>query len=334
MDISRLLPGVITQQPLAQYTTFRIGGPAEYFFTALTTQDLIKAVTAARSCGLAFTILGNGSNLLISDQGIKGLVIKNQTSNIKILKPLAPKTKKSIARRFKMTQDLHNLDYDQSRYQPVLVKLDSGVTLAKAIFTLIDQGITGLEWFAGIPATIGGAAFINLHGADKYFSDFLVEAEILDKQNQLKTVSHEYFDYDYDYSRIKSSQDLVLTVTLKLFKGPKELALKIAKVWQEKKSSQPQISAGCVFQNLTLKQQKQLKLPTPSTGYLIDKKLNLKTKQIGQARISDKHAGFIENLGQATAKDVYQLIQLIKQQAKDQLGIDLQLEIVLLGDHG
>lgn len=287
-------------ESLSQHTTFKIGGPAEYFFAAKTTPDLVKAVTTARQIKLPHLVIGQGSNILVSDEGIKGLVIKNSTSQIKLL-------------------DNHQ------------VKLDSGVFLPKAIFSLIEQGLVGLEYFVGIPASVGGAVYINLHGQDKFFADYLVSAEILTQSGQIKTVKPDYFKFSYDYSILHQTKDIVLSVVLQLNQGSKTAALKRAQTLLADKTHQPQCSAGCIFQNLTPQQQAKLKLPTPSVGYLIDKQLNLKNKTIGQARISPKHAGFIENLGSAKARDVLQLIELIKTTAKKKLNLELKLEISLLG---
>lgn len=321
---------------MSQHTTFKVGGPAQYFYEAQTVDDLVKAIKVTRKLGIQFKVIGNGSNILVSDSGIKGLIIKNLTQEIKTIKsPKYIKPSKSIKPRFKSTnleiQALQKLAYNQDSLEPVFVQIDSGVTLPKAIFSLIGQGITGLEWFAGIPSTIGGASYINLHGGHKYFSDYLVEAKILTKSGIIKTVPATYFKFDYDHSNLKKVKDTVLTVTLKLFKGPKDKALRIAKTWANKKSHQPQQSAGCIFKNLSQSQTKLHSLPTPSIGYLVDKVLSLKGKQVGQARISNQHAGFIENLGSASASDIMSLINLVKTKAKSKLNLDLKLEIVPLG---
>ncbi len=316
---------------LAQYSTFRIGGSAEYFIEAKTREELIEAVTWARQKRLVIHILGNGSNTLIADTGVKGLVIRNLTSQIKILEEKKTLERSRVKPRFELVEpdpNIAKLAYDESKYPPVLLKLDSGIYLPKAIFSLIAQGITGLEWFAGIPATVGGATYINLHGADKYWSDYLASAEIIGPDNQMKTVPWEYFRYDYDQSILKTSGDVVLSVTLELRRGPAGQALKIAKFWQVKKSHQPQRSLGCIFQNLSEAERQRLNLPTPSIGYLIDKKLGLKGTRIGQAWIPQNHAGFVENLGGAKAADVFQLIKLVQTKAKEQLGLELKLEIV------
>jgi UDP-N-acetylmuramate dehydrogenase len=264
-------------------------------------------------------------------------VIKNLTDKIEVLSSKKElMSSPQIAPRFdsleKVNQKiLKDHDYNLADFPPIWVSLDSGVTLPKAIFYLIGQGITGLEWFAGIPSTVGGASFINLHGGDKYWSDYLVSAEIVDSQGKKRKVKADYFGYDYDHSEIKKSGDIVLTVTLKLCYGPQEKALAIAKSWALKKSHQPQRSSGCIFQNLDADTQQKLNLPTPSIGYLMDNVLQLKGKAIGQARVAEKHAGFIENLGEAKAADVYKLIKLMKQKAKKELNLKLKLEIVPMG---
>lgn len=285
-------------EPLKKHTTFKIGGSAEYFYEALTTKDLIKAIKYARLHKIPITLIGNGSNILISDKGLKGLVIKNSTSTIKLL------------------------DNNQ-------VKLDSGVFLPKAIFYLIQKGLTGLECFVSIPATVGGATYINMHGYDKFWSDFLISAEILTKNNQVKIVDNQYFQFGYDYSILKKTKEIVLTTTIQLKPGKKATALKLAKQIQQQKTNHPQISAGCIFQNLSEKNQNKHNFPTPSTGYLIEKVLKLKGKKIGNAQISTKHAGFIENLGGASFNDVKKLINLIKKTAKNKLNLDLKPEIII-----
>ena len=315
---------------LGQYSTFRIGGPAEWFCEAKTREDLVEAVTWARQKQLAVHIFGNGSNTLIADTGVKGLVIRNSAAKIELVE-IKPTPAPKISPRFNLLvpdPNLQALAYDEDQYPVVGVKLESGAYLPRSIFSLIAQGITGLEWFAGIPATVGGATYINLHGADKFWSDYLVSAEIINPANRVITVPLDYFQYDYDQSSLIDSGDLVLSVTLQLRRGPADQALKIAKFWQVKKSHQPQRSLGCIFQNLSAAEQARLNLPTPSIGYLIDNRLNLTGLKIGQAWIPEKHAGFVENLGGASSQDVLQLIKVVRDKAKQQLGLELKLEIV------
>lgn len=255
---------VLTHHSLAPYTTFKIGGPAEHFCVAKTTDELIAAVKLALKNHWQVYLLGSGSNILISDQGLPGLVIKNETDKIKIL----------------------------PRRQ---AELDSGVFLPKAIFYLIDRGLTGLEVFSGIPATVGGATAVKMHGVGALWEDFVV--------------------------KVNRYEGIILSVIIQLQSGDKAAALAKAKAILADKAHQPQRSSGCIFKNVN----------GISTGYLIDKKLHLKGKRIGQAIISLKHANFIENLGGATTKDVLQLIKLVQNKAKQQLNLDLPLEIKVYG---
>ena len=287
-------------QPLKNHTTFKVGGPAEYFYEAKTREDLIKAIAYARDKKIPFMILGAGSNILVSDKGLKGLVIKNQVSKITVLKD-------------------------------GLVEIDSGGRLPLAIFSLLNQDLTGLEHFVGIPGTIGGATYMNIHGGNKFFADYIVSAKILDENNQVKTVDNNYFNFKYDYSKLHDNNHILLSVILKLKPEPGQKAKTSAQEKLKNKSHHPQKSAGCIFQNLTKEEQKKLKLPYPSIGYIIDKVLTLKGTTIGDASISTNHAGFIENLGQATASDILKLINLIKTKAKQKLDLDLKLEIETLG---
>ena len=140
-----------------------------------------------------------------------------------------------------------------------------------------------------------------------------------------------YFHFAYDYSILHDTKETALTVDLKLWKGQVESASEFAKKWAKEKSYQPRRSAGCVFQNLSSEEQSRLKISTPSTGYVIDHLLGLKGRQKGGAVISHKHAAFIENVDQASAQDVYDLIRLIRDEAKKKLDLDLKLEIQFIG---
>ncbi|AKM79340.1 MAG: UDP-N-acetylenolpyruvoylglucosamine reductase [Candidatus Beckwithbacteria bacterium GW2011_GWB1_47_15] len=331
------LAGVTSNESMSAHTTFGVGGPAEYFFVAKTVPDLVAAVKTARSANLPLFIFGGGSNLLVADRGVKGLVIKNLTNQIKVLdrQPEAVALA-SVSPRFEQIKGQKAFPtkqsaYDENQYPAVLADIDSGVKLARAIHQLLSQGVTGLEWFAGIPATVGGAVYINAHGGPKFISDYLVSARILTPQNEEKSVAADYFSFGYDTSRLKITGDIVLAVTLRLFRGPIDKARGIATAWARHKANQPQRSAGCIFQNLSLADEKRLKLPTSSGGYLIEKVLNLKGSKIGNAQIADRHAGFIENLGAATASDVFKLIKLVKDKAKKNLDLNLKLEIVPVG---
>ncbi len=332
--------GLRRNAPLAEFSTIGIGGPARYLFPARNTPDLVKAVQLAIKEGIPYYILGNGSNTLISDNGFAGLVIINLSQEIQVLdhKPenlpsisaTKPRLDQPGAREFFTVDDL---DYDEAESESILVNLDSGVKLQTVIHALIKQGITGLQWFSGIPGTIGGAIFVNTHGGRKFMGDFLYSALLLDKNGHSRQVNHDYFKFDYDYCILHETHEIVLSAVFILRLGNQEKALFTANEWAKRKSLQPQRSLGSTFQNLTLEQKEKLGLPTTSAGYIIDKILGFRgSESVGEAIVSPRSANFIENWGNAKARDVFLLIQQIKKAAKEKLGIDLKEEIEYLGE--
>ncbi len=311
-----------TNFPLSTVTTIGIGGPARWYCEVNDGGKLLKLIALAEQFKVPFKVLGKGSNVLFSDAGFDGLIIHNQTEGIAVLQEV-----ESLKQRPTLPE---YLTQSQSDYQPVLVQVASGMRLSVLINRLHKMGIVGLEYFAGIPATVGGSIYMNAHGGPYFFGQFLQSARLLDGQN-VKDVPADYFDFAYDFSKLQQTGEIVLDATLCLWKGPVEIAQNFFKSWARQKKIQPQKSAGCVFQNLTTEQQARLNLPTPSVGYFIDKLLGLKGFRKGGARISPAHAAFIENLGQATASDVLWLIDHVQNKARSDFGIELKLEIELIG---
>jgi len=255
---------------LAPFTTVKIGGPAEFFIVAESKHQLQQILDDIPvNKGKKITILGNGSNTLISDKGIDGYCIKNNSSDIKLL------------------------DNNQ-------IEVDSGVQLSRLIDFSLQHQLTGLETFAYIPSTIGGAIAGNIHGTKETFDHFVKKIQY----HPLHT-------------------NIILSAILQLQPGDSKQAQQIKQdIINHKQQTQPTNSLGCIFKNPS---------PDQPSGYIIDKLLNLKGHRIGDAQISEKHANFIINLGQATAKDYYGLITLIQNKAKKELNINLELEIKLLG---
>lgn len=312
MNIKDKLPGVKEDILLAAYTTFKIGGPAKYFFIAEDKNDLIKAIKVAKEFNLPFFILGGGSNLLISDKGYKGLVIKLQAESYKL--------------------QAKNIIY-----------VDAGIFLGKIVKLVSDNSLAGLEWAAGIPGTIGAAVYGNV-GAFGFAMENNVESvDALDIRNlKIKSFSDKECRFGSKDSVFKKNKNLIiLSVLLKLKNGEKEKIQKEIKNFLDyRKKNHPLNfpSAGCVFKNYNgkIKNKKLLrkfselydfnKSGRIPTSYLIDK-CGLKGKVIGGAKISEKHANFIVNLGGAKAKDVIKLIKVIKQKVKAEFGIELEEEI-------
>jgi len=310
---------------LAKKTTFKIGGKAKYFFIAKSKKDLIKAIRWAKRNHLPFFVLGGGSNLLVADEGFEGLVIKLQFSS-------QPKIHKRTLLRSSGV---------------ISLEVEAGTKLKKLVEFCLKNGITGLEWAMGIPGTLGGAIYGNASAFGNSISDFVKEVEVLDTTT-LKIKIFKKKDCKFSLKETifkKQKKYIILSAVLILKRGnKKEIKEKIRYYLEYRERNHPLNfpSAGCVFKNQKskLKNQKLLKkFPTLKefnkkgvipAAFLIEK-CNLKGKKIGDAQISPKHANFIVNLGKAKAKDVLELINLIKVQVRKKFGIKLKEEIQLLG---
>lgn len=293
IDFQKLLPGVQENIPLKNYTTFKIGGPAQYFFKAKTKKDLIKAVSTAKKFKLPFFILAGGSNLLVSDKGFKGLIIKLQVS-----------------------------DYN---FQENKVFTEAGVLLSQLLSIALRNNLTGLEWAAGIPGTIGGAVRGNAGTKDQTIKEVIENVEVLDtKKGKIKFFKNKDCRFEYRDSIFKHEKNLIiLSINFKLKNGKKEkIKEKIKEYLNYRKDTQPLDfpSAGSIFKN-----------PQDfSAGELIEK-CGLKGKRIKDVEISKKHANFIINLENGTARDVIELIKITKEKVKEKFEITLKEEIQYLG---
>lgn len=306
-------------EPLAKYTTFKIGGPADEFVDAKTNDELVEAIGKARAVGMPVFVLGGGTNVLIGDKGIRGLVVKNSTSTIKIK---GMKGQSSVG----------------GSKKTVYVEADSGVSINKLVRFTADEGLAGLQMHLGLPGTVGGAVYMNskwTHPAG-YVGDVVYQAEILTPAGERKFVPNKYFQFAYDTSSIQKSRDIVLSVVFALQMDEKDRLWSIAnESIAYRRASQPQgvKSAGCTFRNVSAAEVLSRGLPPEATsaGFLVDH-AGLKGLQIGGAQISPMHANFIINTGTALASDVIQLISRAKDQVKHQFGVTLEEEIVRVGE--
>jgi UDP-N-acetylmuramate dehydrogenase len=305
MQIEKDLSGVKRNVLLKNYTTFKIGGPAKFFFEAKNKDEIIKAILAAKKSKLPFFILGGGSNLLVADKGYKGLVIKCQMSNVKC-------------------------QNQNSNLKTIYA--ESGVRLSELIKISLEKSLEGLEWAVGIPGTVGGAVRGNAGAFNSSMAEIVKSVEILEIQDyknkkhilKVKKFSNENCQFGYRDSIFKHKKNLIIiSATLQLKKGnKKEIKNKIKKYLEQRKKTQPLgfPSAGSIFKNP----------PGKFAAELIEK-CGLKGKRIGNVKISDIHANFIVNLGKGKAKDVKKLIDLIKNKVKKKFGIVLEEEIQFLG---
>jgi len=279
---------------MALHTTLGIGGPAEYYAVVHTQEQLIALVRWARKEGLPYRVIGSGTNLLVADEGVSGLVVENRISHC----CLRPDTG--------------------------LVLVGSGVILSDLALYTARHGWAGLEWAIGIPGTVGGAIVGNAGAFGGYVGDVVQEVTILDGQGQVRTLSGAECAFVYRGSRFKGArreQEVILSAALALRRASlAELEARLQEYTDRRARTQPaEPSAGSVFK----------RTPQYPAGWLIEQ-VGLKGARIGGAQISPQHANFIINLGNATAADVRALVDLTRKRVRERFGIELELEIELL----
>ncbi|MBU2037271.1 UDP-N-acetylmuramate dehydrogenase [Patescibacteria group bacterium] len=314
---------------LANHTTFRIGGPARYFMAVRNSEELMAAVKWAKDNSLSFFILGGGSNLLVSDDGFNGLVIKMQSDSLSVVlrSTFAPLSMNST------TKDLEKMK----------IIVDAGVPFGRIIMETVKGGFSGAEWGFGIPGTIGGAICGNAGRLGQAIARVVANVTVLDENLKVKTLSKSECDFGYRESRFKKTKEIILSASL-LF--AKKEPVKIEAVLNEAKAvikqSPPYPSAGCVFKNYNVKGGSDVLLKNYpklagrvrdnklGVGQLIDQ-CGLRGRQIGGAKIWEGHANYMVNVGNAKAQDVLELIELVKKSVKEKWGIELEEEIRRVG---
>lgn len=320
-DIKTLLKGVQENIPLAPHTTFKIGGPAEYFFTAKNAEDVKNAIKVAKELKLLYYIIGNGSNILVSDQGFEGLIIKIQSSKLKV-------------------------QNDNSKFK--IIECDSGVMLGKLVNKAIKNGLMGLEWMIGIPGTLGGSIYGNAGAFGYAISESVERVEALDMRDlSIKLLGNKDCGFAYRHSVFKEKKYIILSAVLKLKKGDRTESEKIIKEYIAKRRVKNPAgpSAGSVFKNPLISENQKAyeKLSKRyseiekfrsagkiSAGWLVEE-YGLLGKRIGGATVSLGHGNFILNAGSAKAEDAVMLISLIKEKIRVNFGIQLEEEIQYVG---
>ena len=306
--------------PLSSITTYRVGGPAEYFFQAITTEELIKAIEIAKFLDLKLTLLGGGSNVLISDKGLKGLVIRNESNNITIYKRIG------------------KINHGKLNTQEVILEVDAGVLMNRLVRYTCDNGLKGLEYHLGLPGSVGGAIYNNSKWTKPltYIGDSLSEAILVNNEGKLKKVDINYFKFAYDFSILQKTHESIISIFFHLTQeDPKILWQRANDVMKYQQLTQPMgvKSAGCVFKNIYIADAMRIGTPnhTLSAGYLIDQ-TGLKNFSIGGAKFSDKHANFIINTNNAVASDIYALIKEAQERVFHKFKVKIEPEIMLLGE--
>jgi len=323
---------VFFDEPLKKYTTFGIGGPADLLIKVFHRDDLIRAIKNVRHLNIPFIMLGGGSNVLISDRGFRGLVILNRTSEISF------DNQRHGSNPVTSPSNMHLLntifrDYqkDCSERDLSLVQVDTGVSLQHLIIKSLEHNLLGLEYFAGIPGTVGGALYNNAHFMGKQIGERIIAVEYINSGCRPVIATPQDLHFGYDYTDFRKHSDWVATrIYFALTIGDGEQGLRKYRELLSKRRKYPGRSAGCIFANLSTYQQRKAHLPSPSIGYINDKILGIRGLERGGAVLGKYHGNFITNEGNASSEDVLYLIRSIRQKYRERFGIRLRLEIKVI----
>jgi len=302
--VARLNQSQISRdEPLAPYTTFRIGGPADVMYEALTADDLANAILAASELDVPWFVLGLGANILVADKGFRGLVIRNRASHLKF--------------------------FDNGR-----LWVESGTVVGDLIPQAVERGWSGLEHYVGIPSTVGGAVWQNLHFLEPeperkrtmFIADVFHSCDLLTEEGERKTVNKAYMEFGYDTSILHRKRDIALAVTFHLERGDTGAMHRIMQEnlsWRGARHPWLQFhpSAGSIFK----------KIEGMGAGRLVDQ-CGLKGHRHGDAQISHIHANIMVNLGRASATDVRELIVIAQNAVQEKFGVRLETEIGFIGE--
>lgn len=283
---------IIYNEPMSKHTSFKIGGLAECYIQINELEELKEVLKIVNTYKLPLTIVGNGTNLLVKDGGIKGIVAKINIKNIQI--------------------------------NENIVKVGSGNTLAETAQIVMQNDLAEFEELSGIPGTIGGAVRMNAGAHGKEIKDVIINVTAIDYQGNIRKFTKEEMEFEYRNSIFSKEKYIILEAELQLEKGKKEEIKEKMKEfanWRKEKQPLEYPNAGSTFK----------RGEGFVTAALIDE-CGLKGTQVGGAQISNKHAGFIINTGNATAEDVLKLVELTKREVLNKFGKEIQLEIEIIGE--
>lgn len=282
-------------EPMSKHTSFKTGGNAEVFATVKTEKQIQELLKYSKINNIKLYIIGNGSNLLVSDEGIQGIVAKISF------------------------QELNISEQDED----IIVRVGAGYKVMALAQILKQKGITGFEELSGLPGTIGGANYMNAGAYGKEMKDVIIETKVLNKEtNTIETLKKEEQELKYRSSLFKNKKYIILETTMKLQKGnTEEIEKKMNEYFTQRKEKQPleYPSAGSTFKR--------------GNGFITAKLIDecgLKGYQIGGAQISEKHAGFIINKDKATTKDILDLIEYTKKKVFEKFGVQIEEEVEII----
>lgn len=299
-DLERIGP-VRQQEPLSRHTTFGVGGPAELYAVARDTEELRQTVVLAAHHDVPWFLLGSGSNILVGDGGIRGLVVENRAAAVDGPQPLE----------------------DDGAY---LLRAESGVSFSALARRLSRRGYAGLQWAVGIPGTLGGAVVYNAGAYGGSLADVLLSVRLTDAAGSERQAPARELRLAYrrsDFTRGPLGGHVVLGVELMLRAGdPAELAAVVTRFDEKRTSAQPPgRNAGSTFKN-----------PKERPAWWLIDQVGLRGHRIGDAMVSEKHTNFFVNVGHARAADVWALIRLARDRVRERFGIELEPEVQLVGE--
>ena len=294
---------VRSNAPLAPLTTFKVGGAADWLVDLHGGDALRKVVEIARTSGVRVTVLGGGSNVLVADEGVRGIVVR-----------------------------VHGGDVRAGT--DTVIQADAGVTINGLVRWTINRGFAGLEAWAGTPGTVGGAIFGNAHFKGRLIGDLIRSVTLVAPDGVVTEVPAAAMEFGYDFSRLHRTHEIVVAADFQVSRGEPAALRAIARdSLAFRKRTQPleSASAGCIFQNPDPARDRVPDGIPPSAGALVDR-AGLKGARQGAARVSTTHANFIVNEGGATARDIRALIDRCKSEVLTRFGVGLREEIVYLGE--
>ena len=284
---------VLTEEPMRMHTSFQIGGPAEIFVQPATGDEVRQAICLAKEEQIPFFVVGNGSNLLVSDDGFRGMIVQ-------------------IGRNLQEISVEDNVIYAQA-----------GALLSRVARTALEHGLTGMEFAAGIPGSLGGAVAMNAGAYGGEMKDILTDAEVLTPDGEIKILSLEELDLSYRHSCIFDEDYIVLSVHLQLEQGDKTVIRnRMDELARARREKQPleYPSAGSTF-----------KRPEGYFAGALIQDAGLKGYTVGGAQVSEKHSGFVVNRGGATAEEVLFLIKQVQKKVKSRFGVTMEPEVRMVG---
>ncbi|MCM1087072.1 MAG: UDP-N-acetylmuramate dehydrogenase [Muribaculaceae bacterium] len=285
---------ILSEEPMSRHTTFRVGGEAACMLLIEQEEELLRLIPYLNKVGRDYFILGNGSNLLVGDKGYRGIIIK-------------------------IGNGMDNLTVEGNQ-----IRVQAGALLSQTAAAARDAGLSGLEFAAGIPGSVGGGIVMNAGAYDGEMKQVIQSVKVMDKEGTILVLDNDTMEFGYRTSIIKNRPFIVLEAVLQLQPGNKEeIRAKMEELMEKRRSKQPLSypSAGSTFKR--------------PEGYFAGKLImdaGMRGYRIGGAQVSDKHCGFVVNTGNATAADIREVIEEVQERVKERFQVTLEPEVIFLGD--